>query len=67
MIDNEYVGLIIGVVFIIGTLYTTVAMKNVYQQSWKKTIFKMLIFNFLYFIAYTFMAVVAIVISFFTF
>ncbi len=67
MIDDEYVGLIIGIVFIIGTLYTTIAMKNVYQQSWKKTIFKMLVFNFIYFIAYTFMAVVAIVISFFTF
>ncbi len=66
-VDDEYIGLIISAVFIIGTLYTTVAIKNVYQQNWGKTIIKMLLFNFLYFIAYTFMAVVAIAISFFTF
>lgn len=67
MINDKYIGLVISAVFIIGTLYTTLAMKNVYQQSWKKTIFKMLVFNFLYILAYTFMVVFAIIISFFTF
>lgn len=67
VIDEDYVGLILFAVFIVGTVYTTLAMKNVYKQSWVKTIFKMLIFNFLYMIVYFFMGMLAILISFFTF
>ena len=66
-VDNHFAEAVNIFVFVAGILYTTLAMKNVYQQSWTKTIFKMLIFNFLYLIVYLFMAIVAIVISFFTF
>ena len=66
-VDSDFAEVVNIFVLVAGILYTTLAMKNVYQQSWRKTIFKMLIFNFLYLIVYLFMATLAIIISFFTF